>query len=173
MVLMSKLNENLYTPRSIRTYTGLYVNVFEPTSEMLCIQDIAWALSKQPRFGGHLPVDYSVGMHCLNACDLVSPKFGLSALMHDASEAYLLDIPSPIKGELVQYKSIELNLMRAISSKFKFEFPLPDEVKEADKILLEAEWNRLMIGHDKMEYMDLSQMEVYETFLYRFETFML
>lgn len=165
------MSENLYTPRSIRTYTGIYVNVFEPTPDMFCIQDIAWALSKQPRFGGHLPVNYSVAMHCLNACDLVDSKFGLSALMHDASEAYLLDIPSPIKHELAQYKTIEHDLMLAISAKFKFEFPLPVEVKHVDKMLLETEWDRLMIHRGEMEYMNLSQMEVYETFMYRFEAF--
>ena len=50
--------ENLYTPNCIRTFTGIYVNVFEPTPEMICIEDIAHALSNQCRFSGHLPTFY-------------------------------------------------------------------------------------------------------------------
>ena len=52
--------ENLYTPDCIRTYTGIYMNVFEPTLEMIHIEDIAHALSMQCRFGGHLYDFYSV-----------------------------------------------------------------------------------------------------------------
>ena len=52
--------ENLHTADCIRTFTGLYMNVFEPTPEMICIEDIAHGLSNMPRFGGHLPEFYSV-----------------------------------------------------------------------------------------------------------------
>ena len=54
------MKENLYTPNCIRTFTGLYMNVFNPKPDMICIEDIAHALSQQPRFGGHLPRMYSV-----------------------------------------------------------------------------------------------------------------
>ena len=43
----------------IRTNSGLYSNVFETTEEMLCIEDIAHALSHQCRFAGHLKVLFS------------------------------------------------------------------------------------------------------------------
>jgi len=90
--------ENLFTPNCIRTFTGKYVNVFEPTLEMICIEDIAHALSMQCRFGGHLPYFYSVAQHSINCSFLVdTPCLKLEVLMHDASEAYLLGIPSPIK----------------------------------------------------------------------------
>jgi hypothetical protein len=59
------MSENLNAVRSIRTISGLYVNVFEPDPKTLIIEDIAHALSNQPRFGGHLPKFYSVAQHSL------------------------------------------------------------------------------------------------------------
>lgn len=137
--------ENLYTPDCIRTYTGLYVNVFEPTLEMICIEDIAHALSNQCRFGGHLWEFYSVAQHSAYVCHLSEPENKLSALMHDASEAYLIDIPRPIKQRLSNYKEIENNLMTLISQKFGFEWPMNENVKTIDEQMLQMEWDCLML----------------------------
>ena len=135
--------ENLYTPHCIRTVTGLYVNVFEPTPEMICIEDIAHALSMQARFGGHLPRFYSVAQHSV----LVSHKAkdALQGLMHDAAEAYILDMPSPIKKMLIGYAEVEENLMRVIAAKFGFDPVMSEETKAADKLMLEYEWEHLML----------------------------
>lgn len=140
--------ENLYTPNCIRTFTGIYMNVFEPTIDMICIEDIAHALSNQCRFGGHLPEFYSVAQHSLLCSQLVSDKYKLQALLHDASEAYLLDIPSPIKRSLSNYKEIEDKLMLLIAEKFGFNYPLEKPVKNIDKKLLELEWNTLMLRNN-------------------------
>lgn len=107
--------ENLYTPDCIRTFTGIYMNVFEPTPEMICIEDIAHSLSMQCRFGGHLPEFYSVAEHSWHCSLMVANEHKLAALLHDASEAYLLDIPRPIKHRLNNYKKIEDNLMNIIA----------------------------------------------------------
>jgi hypothetical protein len=134
--------ENLYTPDCIRTASGIYMNVFEPTPEMVCIEDIAHALTYQCRFGGHLPTFYSVAHHSLNCSYLIDePELKLAALLHDASEAYLLDIPRPIKQRLRDYKEIEDGLMRVIANKFGFEWPLHPEVKKVDEIMLQLEWD--------------------------------
>lgn len=135
--------ENLYTPNCIRTFTGKYVNVFEPTLDMFCIEDIAHALSHQCRFGGHLPQYYSVAEHSI-MCSRLS-QYPLEALMHDAAEAYIIDLPSPIKNKLENYKEIEDNIMKVLSYKFKFIYPLPDNVKLIDKMMLENEWYNLML----------------------------
>lgn len=140
---MSK--ENLYTPDCIRTYRGIYMNVFEPTPEMINIQDIAHSLSQQPRFSGHLPVFYSVAQHCVMMSEKMHDSHKLAALLHDASEAYLLDIASPIKKRIQGYKDIENGLMFVIAKHFGFEYPLHEKVKEVDEYMLQWEWHVLML----------------------------
>jgi hypothetical protein len=140
--------ENLYTPNCIRTFTGIYVNVFEPTMEMIFIEDIAHALSNQCRFGGHLPQFYSVAQHSTAMSTKMHKKHKLAALLHDASEAYLLDIPSPIKKGLSNYKEIEDRLMILIAEKFGFQYPLHEKVKEVDEYMLQWEWSSLMLTKD-------------------------
>lgn len=138
--------ENLYEPNCIRTFTGKYINIFEPDPSLIEIEDIAHALSHQCRFGGHLREFYSVAQHSYMCCDLVSVKEDkLAALMHDASEAYLLDIPTPIKKNLTNYYQVEDKLMKVIAKKFGFEWPLSNGVKVADSTMLHYEWDRIMI----------------------------
>jgi 5'-deoxynucleotidase YfbR-like HD superfamily hydrolase len=143
-------NENLYAGEGIiRTVTGKYINVFEPTPEMIDLEDIAHALSMQPRFGGHLPYFYSVATHSCMCADAAPEGHKLAALLHDASEAYLLDVPSPIKSRLTNYYEIEDKLMAVIAQKFGFQWPLSDEVKAVDKQNLEAEWECFAINHEQ------------------------
>jgi len=140
--------ENLYTPDCIRTRSGIYMNVFDPTPKMICIEDIAHALSNQCRFAGHLPVFYSVAQHCVVMANKMHQSHKLAALLHDASEAYLLDIPSPIKKRLSNYKEIENGLMILIAEKFGFIYPLHEKVKEVDNYMLQWEWSTLMLAKD-------------------------
>jgi len=137
--------ENLYTPNCIRTFTGIYINVFDPKPEDICIEDIAHALSNQCRFGGHLPDYYSVAQHSILCCKMTDDEYKLQALLHDASEAYLLDIPRPIKQGLSNYKEIENKLMRVIADKFGFTHPLDEVIKDIDEWALVVEWKYLMI----------------------------
>lgn len=162
-------NENLYTPNCIRTFTGKYVNVFEPDIDDFDIVDIAHALSNQCRFGGHLPQFYSVAQHCLLCSELIVPELRLTALMHDASEAYLLDIPSPIKKNLPDYKKIEDNLMILLANKFGFEYPLPDQVKMIDSVMLNWEWHGLMLGSSVVTIEPLPPPKAKNLFLLTFQ----
>lgn len=141
--------ENLYTPNCIRTFTGKYIDPCNPGAAMIDIEDIAHALSMQSRFGGHLPVFYSVAEHCIEVANGTAwQKFKLCALLHDASEAYLIDVPRPVKQQLKNYKEIENNLMQVIADKFGFAWPMPDVVKHADEERLQVEWDEYMIKRD-------------------------
>lgn len=137
--------ENLYQKDCIRTHSGIYMNVFEPKAEMVAIEDIAISLSRMPRFAGHLSEPYSVAEHSWLCCGMASIERKKEALLHDASEAYLMDIPAPIKKRLGNYKKIEDGLMRVIAAKFGFEYPLSEEVKKIDKLMMEKEWDVLML----------------------------
>lgn len=158
--------ENLYTPNCIRTFTGKYVNVFDIDPELICIEDIAHGLSMQCRFGGHTSVFYSVAEHCINVSLMCAYGHELAGLLHDASEAYLLDIPRPIKQNLPKYYEAEDNLMRVISKKFGFEYPLSKEVKQCDEIALKYEWENIVLKTpNNPSKAVLSPQDAKETFL--------
>ena len=118
----------------IRTNSGIYINIFNPKPEMFCIEDIAHALAEQPRFAGHLNRHYSVAQHSVLCARMVKRKNRLPALMHDASEAYMLDMPTPIKAKMPEYKEIEHELMQAIADKFDFPYPYSKQVKKLSLI---------------------------------------
>ena len=135
---------------SIRTNSGLYINTFNPTPDMISIEDIAHGLARQPRFAGHLERHYSVAQHSIHCYELALPENKLVALLHDASEAYMLDMPTPIKARLPEYVEIEHNLMSVIANKFGFVYPYNHpEIKEIDNYMVHLEWDKLMEKDDK------------------------
>jgi hypothetical protein len=164
--------ENLYSPDCIRTFTGKYINPLNPDPDQICIEDIAHALSMMPRFGGHLPVFYSVAEHCIRVAEHLPDNFKLEGLLHDASEAYLIDVPRPIKYNLGGYREYENALMLMIATAFGFSWPLPKEVKEADESLLRREWDGLMLGKSLATYRTMSPMHAKNAFLLLFNRLM-
>ena len=163
-IIKEKESNGLYTPNCIRTFGGIYVNVFNPTVDMIDINDIAHALAHQCRFSGHTSSFYSVAQHSILCAELVDEELKLPALLHDAPEAYLIDVPSPIKHKLKDFKKIENNVMQAISKKFNISFPLNKKIKEADEVMLKREWEQLMI-REKQHFECLSPLEAKKKFL--------
>lgn len=143
--------ENLYTPNSIRTVSGKYFDITKMDPETIDINDIAHALSFQPRFSGHLPVFYSVAQHSVMCAIHVTNNYKLEALMHDASEAYLVDIPSPIKALLPDYKALEDKLNKVIAEKFGITYPFSDTLKAIDRDMLIYEWEGVMLELNPVE----------------------
>jgi 5'-deoxynucleotidase YfbR-like HD superfamily hydrolase len=147
------MKENFHAPNCIRTNSGIYFNLLEPTVEMIDINDIAHALSNLPRFGGHLHTTYSVAQHSvmvMNTLDLFGHQdILLEGLMHDASEAYLMDLPSPIKALLPDYYKMEDRICKVIAEKFNLQYPWPEPVKKADKEQLEFEWDYYMLKNQR------------------------
>ena len=131
----------------IQTYTGIQFWPLDPRPEEIDIRDIAHALSNQCRFAGHCERFYSVAEHSVRVSWLCPVKDGLWGLLHDAAEAYLVDLPRPIKrwsqmGTL--YSEIEDKLMLAIAYKFGLNHPVPVSVKRADIVMLVTEKRDLM-----------------------------
>lgn len=140
-------SEIVETERTIRTYTGIYFNVFAPDIKLIKIEDIAHSLAMQCRFNGHTKEFYSVAQHSVWVAERVPVKHKLAALLHDASEAYLCDIPSPIKKYFTQYHSIENDVMTAVAECFKFQYPFDDSVKKFDKEALYWEWENKVLNN--------------------------
>ena len=134
----------------ITTYTGKKFHFLAPQPEEIDIEDIAHALSLTCRFAGQCKSFYSVAEHSIRVADIVPEQYKLHALLHDASEAYLPDLPRPIKAGLPYFKEMENVILRAVWNKF-----IPSGVyenygviKEADNILLATEARDLMDNTD-------------------------
>lgn len=86
---------------------------------MIDIQDIAHALSLTCRFNGHTKEFYSVAQHCYLASYLCEKDIAIHVLLHDAAEAYVGDMVSPLKDAVGHdYKQIENKILSAIYEKF-------------------------------------------------------
>lgn len=153
-------DDTVYSENAIRTYTGKVFDLKVMDPESICIEDIAHALSLTCRFSGHIDGLYSVAQHSLMANYYASPENKLQALMHDASEAYIGDMPSPFKKMMPDYKMIENNLMKQIAIKYKFDWPLCQEVKDIDRRLLDQEWDSLIMKrNDFVRYLEPKEVE--------------
>lgn len=126
----------------IRLFSGVLMNPFDAKLEDINIKDIAHALSRIPRFGGHSLHFYSVAQHCLRCAALAPAGKELEYLLHDATEAYLLDIPKPVKNQIPQYKEAEDRLDAIISKKFNLNLNQTDklELKNTDTSVLNEEF---------------------------------
>ena len=130
----------------LQTVSGRWVNPFDPDPRQLDAGDIARALANQCRFGGHCRTFYSVAQHSVIVSELVEQRGGdvedaFAALMHDATEAYLGDMPHPLKHRSqlgAAFKAAEDDLERAIRERFRIKPDVP-QIKAADRALLATE----------------------------------
>jgi hypothetical protein len=130
----------------LQTVSGRFVNPFDPDPGQLDAGDIARALANLSRFGGHTRVFYSVAQHSVIVSQLVEERGGdvedaFAALMHDATEAYLGDMPHPIKHRSplgAAFKEAENHLEQAIQARFRIKPDVP-EIKRVDRALLATE----------------------------------
>lgn len=165
------------TKPSCQTVSGGYIEPCSPDADDIHITDIAHCLSLANRWAGNTqyiggstklgmapgdPFPYSVAQHSCLVHDIVARREGATAayygLMHDASEAYLMDVPRPIKPELTNYYEIEARLMAVIIEKYGV--PLDDDIK---KLVVEIDnamifWERdAIVGQPVQPYGNESQ----------------
>lgn len=125
--------------RFIETISGRMFWPLTPDADDVRAADIAHALSLKCRFGGHIRDHYSVAQHSVLVSMHVPPYDRLAGLLHDAAEAYLPDIQTPIKPSIVGFAEIEERLMAVICSRYAVPFPLSPYVHDADKRALLTE----------------------------------
>jgi uncharacterized protein len=116
----------------MQTYTGKAWYPMTPRSKDVDIEDIAHALSHLCRYGGHCRRFYSVAEHSVLVSRLVRPEHALLGLMHDASEAYVVDVPRPLKVHLGNYHDMESRAWIAIALRFDLPYEMPADVHRAD-----------------------------------------
>jgi hypothetical protein len=141
----------------IETYTGVKFYPFDPRLEEIVAEDMIHAVCHLCRFGGHSRMFYSVGQHSLLVYRYLTdrncpPAVRLYGLTHDFTEAYLLDLPRPIKRMLTDYRQLEERLFALIWQSFGVERLQERDictVKEADEIVLGYEAGVLGINKNQ------------------------
>lgn len=124
-----------------RTCTGRHINLLEPEPERIDPFDVAHHLSLLCRFGGGVRQFYSVAQHSVLVSMLVPAEHAMWGLLHDAPEAYIVDLPRPLKhsGQLREYLTIERRMMDAVCDRFGLPRAEPRQVDWADDVLLLTE----------------------------------
>lgn len=125
----------------MQTYRGGQFWPLDPDPAAIDIEDIAHSLSMQCRYAGHCIRFYSVAEHSVHVANHLKRagepvNVQLWGLLHDASEAYLVDVPRPLKPFLPGYQEAERRVMAAIAVRFSLCPPAPPEVKETDNRIL-------------------------------------
>jgi hypothetical protein len=130
---------NEQTKSSISVVGGQFFDLLNPSNSEYDIDVIATALSNLCRYTGHVTRFYSVAEHSVLVSKIVPSKYALEGLLHDASEAFVGDVSSPLKKLLDRYQEIEYNVQEDIAKRFGLVFPFPEEIHKADKQLYWAE----------------------------------
>jgi 5'-deoxynucleotidase YfbR-like HD superfamily hydrolase len=130
----------------LTTFSGTNVYLDKINPNTINIEDIAHALSNICRFNGHTKDFYSVAQHSVLVSQYCPLELKIIGLLHDASEAYLCDVPSPLKHSdyFIDYADLEEKFTKIILRKFSVFSTIPSEVKEIDEILLHTECRDLM-----------------------------
>lgn len=160
----------------IFTYTGRRWYLTDPLVEDVDLADIAHALSLIPRWGGHTQRHYSVAQHSVYVAAGCCPEHNLHGLLHDAAEAYMMDIPRPLKGLLPDYKPMEKVARSVIEEAFGLP-PLDCEcVDIMDQFMLEME-GEILMGAPKKGPRDHSALPIWtpeyaeEMFIHAYEVY--
>jgi len=91
-----------------QTASGIKLDLLAPTPDMIHWPDVAQGLSRANRFNGMTAEPYSVAEHCCKMYDFITsdgapPAARAWALLHDAHEAYIGDIVTPVPPALGMY----------------------------------------------------------------------
>lgn len=119
---------------SILTMSGVYVDLLDPRPSQIQIVDVVHGLAGCGRYANQSPRWISVAEHSwlvAAACAVTYADLSrgdpvafrllqLRALLHDASEAYLVDLPAPIKHQPIMagYREVEARMQAVIFERF-------------------------------------------------------
>jgi len=131
----------------LQTFSGVQFWPIDPQIEDIRLVDIAHGLAYTCRYNGHCNIFYSVAEHSIIISEQIpneKPEEQLFALLHDASEAYISDIPRPLKPYLDGYSRIERNIENTIDKFFGLTDVSKVETKRLDKAILADEKEQVM-----------------------------
>lgn len=171
---MSLLTQSIETG-IIQTLSGIQFNLFDPTPAMIDIEDIASGLSNKGHFSGLTASFFSIAQHSVMVCDefafwdfFIDPKLKLLALLHDAAEAYIGDMITPLKVRMPEFSIVEEKIMNAICARFGLDYSSLHLIKSTDLYIQEVEYNAFYRG-GRIRYMNPEQAK--KVFLDRFKEY--
>lgn len=123
----------------LRMNSGKLVKLTEMKPDDILIQDIAHHLAMKVRWNGAVNKFYSVAEHCIHVASFVPLELKLEALLHDAPEAYLFDIPRPLYNMFPFLVALEDTLHFVCAEKFGLHMPYHEKVRSADDYILMEE----------------------------------
>tara|TARA_Y100000310_G_C20700591_1_gene829508 strand:- start:2114 stop:2668 length:555 start_codon:yes stop_codon:yes gene_type:complete len=146
----------------IQIFSGRQFYPLEPRVEDVDIKDIAHALAMKCRFNGHCLKFYSIAEHSVRVANLLEEDgyiapIPLWGLIHDAGEAYLADVPRPIKKGIPFFNELETKVLNVIVEALgidRLELKDVKILKNADNVLLATEKRDLM-GEPPAKWMAL------------------
>lgn len=134
----------------IETWSGKRFEFLNPKRNQICLGDIANTLAGICRYNGNARRHYSVAEHSVLLADYALARLGCTrqeartVLMHDAAEAYIGDIPGPIKPFVPEFRGIEDAIMLELSRAFNLIHPIPDWIKDIDRRIVSDERSQLL-----------------------------
>ncbi len=136
------MTERLLTRFAYRTNSGEMLDLSNPRPEQIHLADIAHHLARVCRFGGAVHEYYSVASHSVYVAEIVGARYfeneparehlTRSALLHDATEAYLGDMVSGLKRLVPEYRVLEDLWAAAVEARFDVRFRHDPVIKDAD-----------------------------------------
>jgi hypothetical protein len=135
---------------TILTIDGEYFDYTDPEHSRFGIRAVAHGLSNTCRFTGQCKRFYSVAQHSLLVSMLLEAYTTyeqLAGLLHDGAEAFMVDVPRPLKYMLPDYRDIEARVDRSVLNRFGIAYPVLPVVKQADRCALYLEQRELMAPH--------------------------
>lgn len=128
--------------------SGGRFDYLEPEKSVFSMQDIAQGLSRINRFIGQTITPFSVAQHSVNVSYIVPPEQAFAALLHDAAEAFVGDVPSPLKQVLGEaWKRLEDRVEAELFKRLNVN-PHTSEIKYADLLMLATERRCLFPADD-------------------------
>ncbi len=125
----------------MKIWTGsAMLDLTNPDPGHIKLEEIFRGLALRNRWGAAATRPCSVLEHSIRVADRVPPHLALSALLHDAAEAYLGDVPAPAKALMPDYRAIEERLQGVID--FKYDLVRHKLIVEADRADREEEARR-------------------------------
>ncbi len=135
----------------IQTHSGGRFYPLTPRASDVNLDDIAHALSNICRFNGQCSTFYSVAQHSVLVSTIVCNRAAIWGLLHDAAEAYICDLPRPMKRApgMKAYNVAETNVLNVIAEALALPKEMPESVKRADIYALATEARDLMPNRDR------------------------